>query len=125
MNLLMTFVNFSADPSRLILTFGASTSVQDRVKRNTALHWAIQSKNSTVFLLLVKAKANLDIRNDAGETAYSMLKQLKHYDWISNRAVENVLNKVDRSSRKNWFQDYSQDGVRVNTTKTLLHTTLQ
>lgn len=54
---------FSLDPTRLLLTFGASTTVQDKYQQNTALHWAILSKNHTAVTTLVMHGASLDISN--------------------------------------------------------------
>lgn len=57
------FFIFSLDPTRLLLTFGASTTVQDKYQQNTALHWAILSKNHTAVTTLVMHGASLDISN--------------------------------------------------------------
>jgi ankyrin repeat protein len=54
---------FSLDPTRLLLTFGASMTIQDKYQQNTALHWAILSKNHTAVSTLVMQGANLDIAN--------------------------------------------------------------
>lgn len=59
----MLFCIFSLDPTRLLLTFGASTTVQDKYQQNTALHWAILSKNHTAVTTLVMHGASLDISN--------------------------------------------------------------
>lgn len=40
-----------------------------------------------------------------------MLKQMKQYDWISKRAVDNVLNKAERNGKRSWFHDYHKDEV--------------
>lgn len=93
------------DPSRLILTFGANTSMQDRIQKNTALHWAVQSKNSNVFNLLVNANASLDIPNEAGETVYAILKKMRHFDWISKTSIERVLSKADRRAVTSFRSD--------------------
>lgn len=59
----MLFCIFSLDPTRLLLTFGASTTVQDKYQQNTALHWAILTKNHTAVTTLVMHGASLDISN--------------------------------------------------------------
>ena len=57
------FICFSLDPTRLLLTFGASTAMQDTVKGNTALHYAIETHNILAVSSLVISGANLDIAN--------------------------------------------------------------
>ena len=51
------------DPTRLLLTFGASTSMADRLHGNTALHWAVIAKNHMAVSVLVNHGANVDIAN--------------------------------------------------------------
>lgn len=41
------------DPTRLLLTLGASTNLTDYNKGNTALHWAILARNTTAISTLV------------------------------------------------------------------------
>lgn len=102
---------YSADPTRLLLTFGANTSIQDRMSKNTALHWAIQMKNATAVSLLVQRNASLDIPNATGETPYTMLKKVTaKNDWISKGSVDAVLAKNDRKQRS-CLHEYRQDKV--------------
>lgn len=58
------FYTFSLDPTRLLLTFGASTNIADRLHGNTALHWAIQAKNHVAFGVLINHGASVDIANN-------------------------------------------------------------
>ncbi|KAF2352935.1 Ankyrin repeat-containing domain [Trinorchestia longiramus] len=53
----------SVDPTRLLLTFGASVNTRDRLHGNTALHWAVQAKNSVAASVLVNHGANIDSPN--------------------------------------------------------------
>lgn len=53
----------SLDPTRLLLTFGACTTTQDKLHGNTALHWAILAQNHTAVSTLVMQGASLDITN--------------------------------------------------------------
>lgn len=97
----------------MLLTFGASTSVQDRIQQNTALHWAIQTKNSTVLSILVKRNANLHIPNAAGETGLSLLKKMssmKSFDWIGRKVVDNIILKAEEK-KKGWLQESVKDKV--------------
>ena len=48
------------DPTRLLLTLGASTSMRDNLHGNTPLHWALLSKNLHAVSLLV-TKFNADV----------------------------------------------------------------
>jgi len=56
-------VSCRPDPTRLILTLGASVNVRDRVNGNTALHWACTSANHAVTKQLLDAGADLTILN--------------------------------------------------------------
>jgi len=56
-------VHCSLDPTRLLLTFGACTTTQDKLHGNTALHWAILAQNHTAVSTLVMHGASLDIAN--------------------------------------------------------------
>jgi len=51
------------DPTRLILTFGASVNARDRMNGNTALHWACTSGNHAVIKQLLDAGADLTLLN--------------------------------------------------------------
>ena len=57
------FVLCSPDPTRLILTFGASVNARDRVNGNTALHWACTSGNHAVTKQLMDAGADISLLN--------------------------------------------------------------
>lgn len=51
------------DPTRLLLTLGASLTMVDLHHKNTPLHWAVFARNNTAISLLLKAGANLDEKN--------------------------------------------------------------
>ena len=51
------------DPTRLLVTFGASPSLQDHLYGNTALHWAVTARNVTAVQTLVKAGADTAVTN--------------------------------------------------------------
>lgn len=55
---------YSLDPTRLLLTLGASSGAQDKFHGNTALHWAIQAKNHVAVYILVMSGADLHIPNN-------------------------------------------------------------
>jgi len=64
------------DPVRLLITLGSSLTITDNVQGNTALHWAVQAKNSTCTSILVNkggVSGQLNITNLAGETVQDLL----------------------------------------------------
>ncbi|XP_003745812.1 palmitoyltransferase ZDHHC17 [Galendromus occidentalis] len=65
-------VQTSADPTRLLLTLGASHSMSDRVHKNTPLHWAVYAKNLTALMQLLKAGADVSAVNAQGMTPKDM-----------------------------------------------------
>ncbi|XP_069713543.1 palmitoyltransferase ZDHHC13 [Phaenicophaeus curvirostris] len=71
------------EPTKFLLKFNPSLNAVDNVQKNTALHWAIASGNTTAVDLLLEAGASLDIKNAKGETpldlAYQSLNRLMVY----------------------------------------------
>ena len=66
----------SIDPIRLLITLGSSLTMTDSVQGNTALHWAIQARNSTGTSLLVNrgaASGQLSVTNMSGLTPHDLL----------------------------------------------------
>ena len=51
------------DPTRLLVTFGASPCLQDQLYGNTALHWAVTARNVTAVQTLLKAGADTAVTN--------------------------------------------------------------
>jgi len=77
----------SIDPTRLLITLGASLTMKDKVQGNTALHWALLGKSSSATTQLInkgKASGLLDIENNQGEYAADLI---------------NVNTKSDKQSR--------------------------
>jgi len=70
----------SLDPTRLLLTFGACTTTQDKLHGNTALHWAILAQNHTAVSTLIMHGASLDIANAQVRTilCIKLLSLLSH-----------------------------------------------
>lgn len=48
---------------RFLLKFNPSLNAVDNIQKNTALHWAIASGNTSAVDLLLEAGASLDIKN--------------------------------------------------------------
>ncbi|KAM9605740.1 palmitoyltransferase ZDHHC13 isoform 2-T3 [Morphnus guianensis] len=71
------------EPTRFLLKFNPSLSAVDNVQKNTALHWAITSGNTSAVDLLLEAGASLDVKNAKGETpldlAYQSLNRFMVY----------------------------------------------
>ena len=66
----------SIDPVRLLVTLGSSFTATDHLQGNTALHWAIQAKNSTATSILVNKGAGssqLTVTNMEGLTPQDLL----------------------------------------------------
>lgn len=65
----LLFANFCTlfssrpEPTRFLLKFNPSLSAVDNVQKNTALHWAITSGNTSAVDLLLEAGASLDVKN--------------------------------------------------------------
>lgn len=82
----------TADPTRLLLTLGASHSLVDHKHGNTALHWAVYSRNTTAVNLLLKAGASVTVKNALGDTPLTMAQRF-HLHWIAKRIHEIVQEK--------------------------------
>lgn len=87
----------SLDPTRMLVTLGASTILQDNFHGNSALHWAIIARNSTAVTTLAINGANLGIRNNAGQTPYELLKGNRDM-FLSDKVIEKI-EEVDKKSR--------------------------
>ena len=76
-NILSFFLlHCSLDPTRLLLTFGACTTTQDKLHGNTALHWAILAQNHTAVSTLIMHGASLDIANAQVRTILCITRTL-------------------------------------------------
>ncbi|XP_026271983.1 palmitoyltransferase Hip14 isoform X1 [Frankliniella occidentalis] len=87
----------SLDPTRMLLTLGASSAFQDNFHGNTAIHWAIVARNSTAVTTLVTNGANLTTRNNTGQTPYDLLKGNR--DMFLSEKVLEKMEEVERNSR--------------------------
>jgi len=101
----------------LLLTFGANTSLQEKLYQNTALHWAIQTKNSSALAQLVRRNSCVDIPNNDGDTPLTLLKKInstntsnKTVDWVGKKTMDYVLERAE-PSKKGWFQEIKNDKV--------------
>ncbi|KAI1232784.1 hypothetical protein IHE44_0006625 [Lamprotornis superbus] len=87
------------------LIFNPSLNAVDNVQKNTALHWAIASGNTSAVDLLLEAGASLDIKNVKGETpldiAYQsqnhfMVYMIQEEERMRNRRNNRLLKIVEK-----------------------------
>ncbi|XP_037071175.1 palmitoyltransferase Hip14-like [Pollicipes pollicipes] len=74
------------DPTRLLLTFGASTCLQDQTYGNTALHWAVTARNVSAVQTLLRAGADTSVRNKQGATAHD-IAQRHQVQWMGRKGA--------------------------------------
>lgn len=75
---------FGIDPTRMLISLGATINLQDRSQRNTPLHFAAMSSNSNVITTLLNSGADVDAKNVNGETPLDIAKMKKN-NWITGR----------------------------------------
>lgn len=63
------------DPARLLASLGASVTSQDN-NGNTALHWAIESRNVSAISLLLEKNTSLDVTNGKVNRRLSVEKKM-------------------------------------------------
>ncbi|NXN91953.1 ZDH13 Palmitoyltransferase, partial [Rhinopomastus cyanomelas] len=86
------------EPTRFLLKFNPSLNAVDCVQKNTALHWAITSGNTSAVDLLLEAGASLDIQNAKGETPLDLAYQSQNRLVVYMVTAEERL-RSRRSSR--------------------------
>ncbi|NWY65595.1 ZDH13 Palmitoyltransferase, partial [Erithacus rubecula] len=93
------------EPLRFLLKLNPSLNAVDNVQKNTALHWAIASGNTSAVDLLLEAGASLDIKNVKGETpldiAYQsqnhfMIYMIQEEERMRNRRNNRLLKIVEK-----------------------------
>uniref|UniRef100_A0A2P2I5D9 Palmitoyltransferase n=1 Tax=Hirondellea gigas TaxID=1518452 RepID=A0A2P2I5D9_9CRUS len=97
----------SVDPTRLLLTFGASVSTGDRLHGNTALHWAVQAKNSVAASVLINnGGACIDTPNAQGFSVYSLVMKRKT-QWLDKKLLDKLQEsqKLQRNILFRFFRD--------------------
>lgn len=91
------------DPTRLLLVLGASHSLTDNLHGNTALHWAIISKNNTAISTLVRHGADLDVPNFQNETPMTLLGPHIGAAWLGHKISHDIKEKQGKS--RVWCRD--------------------
>lgn len=89
-----SYKSLGLDPTKLLISLGASMSVQDDVHRNTPLHWALISCNSTSISLLVNRGSPLTIKNSLGSTALNIINESRSEVWIGLNTLQIVDDKI-------------------------------
>lgn len=101
------------DPTRLLITLGASTRLADNAHGNTALHWAILARNAqAISSLIFHGKAAIDIPNHRGDTAISMLQPFLGQPWIAPNIVEMVFEYQQAKQKRNFCKWVISNKVR-------------
>ena len=106
------------DPARLLASLGASVISQDN-HGNTALHWAIESRNVSAISLLLDKNASLDVQNEKvkflqlkklnsrttdyyshkGSSCFKLLVQDKP-PWLGPRLLHRIIDRVAQSDKE-------------------------
>jgi palmitoyltransferase ZDHHC13/17 len=90
----------SLDPVRLLLTLGANPNQQDMTHGNTALHWAILARNPrAIWSLIIRGKANLEIRNHRGDTPLQLLQRNIGSNWIHFEVADRIKHVTQKRSK--------------------------
>lgn len=89
-----SYRSFGIDPLRLILNFGASVNYYDSAHKNTALHWAIGSSNTTAIGPLLKTGASLSAMNSKGQTPADLAEERRNKYIIHKIKEENMRRGV-------------------------------
>ncbi|BFZ04808.1 hypothetical protein BsWGS_07847 [Bradybaena similaris] len=93
---------FGYDPTRLLLTFGATVNKKDKLNGNTALHWACISGNHIVIKQLLNKGADIQAVNKKGETPLDiainqsngdLVKKLREMQAAAQAAKQTILGK--------------------------------
>ncbi|KAJ8667909.1 hypothetical protein QAD02_009572 [Eretmocerus hayati] len=93
----------SLDPTRFLLTLGASYTLADNFHGNTALHWAIIAKNNTAIRTLVNYGAPLDVPNHKNETPMMLLGPHIGAAWLGHKFSHEMRQKQGRT--RYWIRD--------------------
>jgi ankyrin repeat protein len=80
------------DPTRLLITLGASLNICDDKHKNSALHWAVYSRNSNAITLLLQSGASLYATNSSGDTPLEMARKLR-LSWCVRRLQQSLEQK--------------------------------
>ncbi|GBP07474.1 Palmitoyltransferase Hip14 [Eumeta japonica] len=98
------------DPTRLLLTLGASTRPVDHTHGNTALHWAILARNTTaISTLILYSNASLDVPNLRGVTPLTMLQTGAESLWVGAKVSDKIKEYTLMNNRRNTLRRLMYD----------------
>eukprot|EP00795_Rhopilema_esculentum_P011354 gene11354-21546_t len=92
--------SFGIDTIRILLNFGSSVNLADRVHKNTALHWAVASSNTNAIKPLLRSGASLDSRNEQSFLA-SVLELMLSLPAYASRKLTPL--ELANERRNNWI----------------------
>lgn len=78
---------YTPDPLRLLATLGADLHAVDAVYENTPLHWALLKANHSAASQLLKAGANVALRNKEGESPLDIVRKSNN-KWLIRKTEE-------------------------------------
>lgn len=85
------------DPTRLLMTLGASHKLTDYQHKNTALHWAVYAKNLTAITLLLEAGSDVDVHNANDESPLTLARK-NQSPWLVKMLEAHTREQPQRSN---------------------------
>ncbi|XP_072047738.1 palmitoyltransferase ZDHHC17-like [Amphiura filiformis] len=104
------YKTFAVDPTRLLLTLGASPNLQDSHYKNTALHWASATGNSSAVAALLHANADTYIENARKETPLD-IAMARRNGYLVMRFKEQRGEEIPLTKKVPFLQPFRQDKV--------------
>ena len=99
-------VTLSNDPTRMLISLGASLTMVDMVHGNTPLHWAIVGKSDYAMTITSKNSAtDFTAQNSNGETPIDMFeKSFKGAETDRSQTSERISEQVRCGGPEEWYQ---------------------
>ncbi|PIK48681.1 putative palmitoyltransferase ZDHHC17 [Apostichopus japonicus] len=101
------YKTFAIDPTRLLLTLGASPNIQDSKFLNGPLHWAVVTNNTASLKCLLKAGADTYMENKLKQTpldlasmrknGFLIMKLKEHRGETVQQAGNSLLNRLKQN----------------------------
>jgi hypothetical protein len=101
LNLLIEAVRQNDLPSvRLVLGYSPDLNAVDSMTWSTPLHWAVFNDNPHIFRLLVDAGADINKKNNRGQTPLEYALSFDSPNTIQQQFIDIVENKMDSSAKR-------------------------
>ena len=84
---------------RLILGYSPDLNARDSMTSFTPLHWTVFHNNVDIFRLLVNAGANINKKNNQGQTALDYAFSLNLHNTIEQQFIDIIENKMETSAK--------------------------